>query len=102
MITNDIWTIGNNLMFLTGLRLGKNTYKAKRERALAPTNRGVYRKPRAISASSSIAKHASQLTLMMGRSLPLLPIIISCCYFSRTISPKFTLPAVRQVRTALL
>ena len=40
MITNDIWTIGNNLMFLTGLRLGKNTYKAKRERALAPTKHG--------------------------------------------------------------
>ena len=40
MITNDIWTIGNNLMFLTGLRLGKNTYKAKRERALAPAKHG--------------------------------------------------------------
>jgi len=30
-----------NIMFLTGLCLGKNTYKAKREQALAPTKRGL-------------------------------------------------------------
>ena len=28
-------------MFLTGLRLGKNTIEAKRKQALAPTKRGL-------------------------------------------------------------
>ena len=31
----------DNRLFFTGLCLGKNTMKAKRERALAPTKRGV-------------------------------------------------------------
>ena len=44
MITNDIWTIGNNLMFLTGLRLGKNTYKAKRSEPSRRPSTAVSRK----------------------------------------------------------
>jgi len=58
-ITKIFCPAGNN-SFLRQLCRLKNTYQAKRERALAPTNRGVPRKPRAISASNSIANQSLQ------------------------------------------